>query len=54
MSVDQAVQCVRKVSADIRAVDVKIVALNLVSQGRLQFNDYWQLVPAAVPSKSVR
>jgi hypothetical protein len=45
MDLDTLIARVRDRDTAVRAVDVKIAALNLVSTGRVDLNEAWQLSP---------
>lgn len=45
MDLDALVKSVRVVDQGVRAVDVKIAALDLVSKGKVVLDDIWQLTP---------
>lgn len=44
MDLDRLVELVLDADEDLRPVDVKIAALDLVSRGRVKLNEAWQLL----------
>jgi hypothetical protein len=43
MDLDGLIASVREADDDVRAIDVKLAALDLVSQGKLLLDEVWQL-----------
>jgi hypothetical protein len=46
-TVDDLVSLLRKEATTVRAVDVKIAAMNLVNEGRVVLTDSWAIVRPA-------